>query len=169
VAVGSLYEGWAQINARLVERAGALTFQQLQLVGVDGWPLWALLAHVAGARVYWLCGVFDQPGADGTPFADPFAEGWEDRLEVPRRADELVRALSSTWQVVESCLSRWNPEDLMNTAAREHGGEIQLHSRASVLTRLATHDAFHCGEASLLLGINGLPAVDPWTPPASGS
>jgi hypothetical protein len=28
--------------------------------------------------------------------------------------------------------------------------------------RLITHDSFHCGEISLILGSNGLAAIEPW-------
>jgi hypothetical protein len=27
---------------------------------------------------------------------------------------------------------------------------------------MMTHDAFHCGEISLILGNNGLAAIEPW-------
>jgi uncharacterized damage-inducible protein DinB len=158
-----LYEGWARINSRLVERLPHTSAEELQLRGVADWPVWALIAHLAGARVYWLCGVFKEPGAKTTPFPDPFGEGWEDRLEVPRGADELRFAVESSWRVVESCLAGWTVPSLSQTFERERDGEIQLHTRASVLTRLMTHDAFHCGEVSLILSMNGWPALDPWT------
>jgi hypothetical protein len=34
----------------------------------------------------------------------------------------------------------------------------------AVLTRIVQHDAFHTGEISLILGLNGLPSMDPWEP-----
>ena len=162
--VGSLYEGWERINERLVQRLPNLSPDELQFGREQGWPIWALVSHIAGARVYWLCGVFKEPGADTTPFADPFGEGWDDRLDVPRGADELLFAVESSWRIVESCLQGWTVKSLAQSFPRERGGAIQLYTRASVLTRLATHDAFHSGEVSLLLGMRGLPALDPWTP-----
>jgi hypothetical protein len=36
-----------------------------------------------------------------------------------------------------------------------------------VLTRLVMHDAFLCGEVSLILAMQGRPALDPWTPSSS--
>ena len=63
----------------------------------EGWPIWATVGHTAGVRVYWLCGVLGEPGAETTPFADPLSDhGWEDDLDHPRRADELVLALDTT-------------------------------------------------------------------------
>jgi hypothetical protein len=37
-----------------------------------------------------------------------------------------------------------------------------MHTRRSILLRLLSHDAFHSGEISQLLGVNGLPAIDLW-------
>jgi hypothetical protein len=126
-------------------------------------PVWAIVSHIATARVYWLCGVFKEPGADGTPFPDPFAAGWED-LPVPRQAQELLFAIESSGRIVESCLERWTPAMLGETFTREIGGQVQRHTRQSVLTRIVTHDAFHCGEISILLDANGFASLDPWEP-----
>ena len=95
-------------------------------------------------------------------FPDPFGEGWEDRLDVRRRSDELMFAVESTWSIVESCLERWTPEMLAETFPCIYPDRVQLHTRQSVLTRPVMHDAFHCVEASLLLGMHGLASMDPW-------
>jgi len=110
-----------------------------------------------------LCTVFKEPGAERTPFTDPAGDGWEDDLTHPRRADELVGALESTWSIVEQVLELWTPEMLQDEFHREIGGKIQIHTRQSVLMRMLTHDAEHCGEISLTLGMNGLPGLDLWT------
>jgi len=142
-----------------------LTPEQLALkASPDGWPVWALISHLAGGRVYWLCHVLKEPGADKTPFGDPSGDGWEDHLDHPRRAEELLSAVESSWKVVESCLQLWTPDMLTEVFTRDFNGTIQRHTRHSVLTRLVMHDAFHSGEVSLLLGMNGLPSLDPWEP-----
>ena len=165
MTLADLYEGWQKVQVRLVNRVPRLEPEALQLrASPEAWPIWAIVGHLAGARVYWLCGVFKEPGAETTPFADPFGEGWEDRLEVPRSSEELMFALESSWRVVESCLERWTSESLGETFTRELAGNVQVHSRSSVLTRLVMHDAFHCGEISVVLGEHGLPSVDPWEP-----
>jgi DinB superfamily len=161
--VAPLYEGWHRINAILMHRLPMLGPNELQLrAAADTWPIWALIAHVASARVYWLCGVFKQPGAETTPFPDPFGEGWEDRPDIPRESEELLIAVDSSWRIVESCLGRWTPGSLVESVVRP--GTDQVHTRQSVLTRLVMHDGFHCGEASLILGMHGLPSMDPWAP-----
>lgn len=165
MSVAPIFEGWQRIQAHLTSRVPKLGPEELQLRATpDGWPIWAIVSHIAVVRVYWLCGVLKEPGAETTPFRDPFGEGWEDRLDVPRQSDGLIFAIESSWRIVESCLQRWTPAMLGETFTRERDGNIQEHSRQSVLTRLVMHDAFHCGEASILLGTHGFGSMDPWDP-----
>ena len=53
---------------------------------------------------------------------------------------------------------------LADEIAREYAGQRQVHRRGSILQRLFSHDAYHCGELSQTLGIAGLPQVDLWAP-----
>lgn len=161
--IAPFYEGWYLTNDALIRALAPLSAEQLALpVGSPTWPVWASAAHLAGARVFWLCHVFGEPGAETTPFTDPTGFGWEDDLAHPRSADELVGALASTWKIAERCLAIWTPETLGQEARRTRGTEVRIHTRQSVLMRLITHDAYHCGEISLTLGSNGLGAIDLW-------
>jgi uncharacterized damage-inducible protein DinB len=162
--VTTLYPDWAQHAARIRDAVASLAAAQLALsAGPSHAPIWALAAHVAGTRVYWLCGVFGEPGADRTPFARPLAdEGWEDDKTHPRSGEELAWALDSSFEVVRDTLGRWTVDDLARTAERVYRGVSQVHTRASVLNRLFTHDAFHGGEISQLLGLHGIGAIDLW-------
>jgi hypothetical protein len=147
-----------------MERIGALSPKELALqASANLWPIWAITAHTAGVRPYWLCHVCKEPGAERTPFAGSIDEGWEDDLRHPRAADELVRALQSTWTIVEDCLERWTPEMLQDEFRREINGQVQIHTRQSVLMRLLTHDAYHIGETNQTLGMNALPEMYIWT------
>ena len=162
-SVAPFYEGWHLFNDGLITALAPLSTEQLALpIGSPTWPIWASASHIAGARVFWLCQVFEEPGAETTPFTDPGGLGWEDDLAHPRSADELVGALVSSWKIVERCLTTWTPETLGQEALRTRGSEVRIHTRRSVLMRLITHDAFHCGEISLALGSNGLGAIEPW-------
>jgi uncharacterized damage-inducible protein DinB len=168
--VASLYPDWPQYAARIRDAVRDLSADQLALrAGPRHGAIWALAAHLAGARVYWLCGVFGEPGAEHSPFPAPMTDpGWEDDETHPRSGPELVWALDSSWAVVRDCLERWSADDLDLTASRTRGdGSIQRHSRASVLNRLFTHDAFHAGEISQLLGLHGLGSIDLWARPPS--
>ncbi len=161
--VAPFYEGLELLNHALVAALAPLSAEQLALpVGSPTWPIWASASHLAGARVYWLCHVFNEPGAETTPFTDPTGFGWEDDIGHPRSAGEVVEALVSSWRIVARCLATWTPETLGQEARRTRGTQVQIHTRQSVLMRLVTHDAYHCGEISLTLGCNGLAAIDPW-------
>ena len=158
------YDMWPQYNRRLREVIGAMSAEQLAVrPAADRWPIWATVGHTAAMRVYWLCDVIGEPGAETTPFLDA-TQGWEDDLDHPRGADELAEALDSTWRLIEGCLDRWAPAMLADKVHREYGGQLQVHSRSSILQRLLTHDAYHCGELSQTLGIHGLPQIDLWRP-----
>jgi uncharacterized damage-inducible protein DinB len=165
VSVRPFYDRWPQYNRRLTEVVGAMTAEQLAIrPASDGWPIWATVGHTAAMRVYWLCAVLGEPGFDRTPFDPAVEEGWEDDLDHPRRADELVEALTTTWAIVDGCLDRWTPAMLADEVERRYGDQRQLHSRSSILQRLLTHEAYHCGELSQTLGIHGLPQIDLWRP-----
>jgi hypothetical protein len=77
---------------------------------------------------------------------------------------ELVDALETTWAIVDRLLDRWTPELLDESVERSYGDQRQVHSRASILQRLLTHEAYHCGELSQTLGIHRLPQIDLWRP-----
>jgi uncharacterized damage-inducible protein DinB len=165
MSIRRFYDRWPQYNRRLTEVVGAMTDDQLAIrPAPERWPIWATVGHTAAARTYWLCAVVGEPGAETTPWADPNADGWEDDLDHPRSAAELVRALDTTFAIIEGCLDRWTPETLDEVIERQYGGRVQVHSRASILQRLLTHEAYHCGELSQTLGIRDLPQIDLWRP-----
>ena len=163
------YADWAGYNRRTIEGLGRLTEADLALpvhatrdYGDEPWPIWAVAGHTAAMRVFWLCDVFGEPGAEATPFPGE-TPGWEDDLSHPRTADELVGAWKSTWAVVEGCLARWTPAMLGETIRRDEAGRPpEFHTRQSILLRLINHEAYHLGEINLTLGINGREPIDPW-------
>src|SRR6185436_18052833 len=105
MSVRAAYNRWPQYNRRFTERVAELTDEQLAFrPSAEHWPIWAIVGHTAGSRVYWLCHVFGEPGAETTPFTDPTGEGWEDDLEHPRSSAELVGALTSTFAIIEGAL-----------------------------------------------------------------
>ena len=164
MSIRRFYDRWPQYNRRLVDGVAGLTAEQLAIpVGPDGWPMWAIVGHNAGGRFYWLCAVLGEPGAEKTPFGGPSSgEGWEDDLGHPRSADELVWALESTFAVVDHVLDTWTPDMLDEPIERRYGDRVQVHSRASILQRLLTHDAWHAAQISDALAAHGLPDIDLW-------
>lgn len=161
--VGRFYLGWGRMNSRLVEALRPLSAEHLALRAVPSyWPIWGIAGHAAGMRVYWLCHVFKEEGAETTPFVDASGFGWEDEPDRPRSGSELVFALESSWKIVERCLERWTTSMLADEHTREIGGKTQRHTKQSVLMRMITHEAYHAGEISQILGANGLPEIDLW-------
>lgn len=162
--VAILYPDWPRYNARIRDAVRGLGPAELALrAGPGHAPVWALAAHAAGARAYWLCGWLGEPGAERTPFPTPASGiGWEDDEDHPRSGEGLAWALDSTFAVVDDCLARWTTEDLPRGVSRTVGGVERMHTRASILNRLCSHDAFHAGEISQLLGLHGLPEIDLW-------
>jgi uncharacterized damage-inducible protein DinB len=164
VTIRAAYSMWPQYNRRLLEVVAVMTDDQLAIrPSADRLPIWATVGHTAAMRVYWLCEVVGVPGAQTTPFTDGIAD-WADDLDHPRGANELVEALDSTFRIVEGCLDRWTAEMLADEIHRDYGGEAQVHTRSSILQRLLTHEAYHCGELSQTLGIARLPQIDLWRP-----
>lgn len=164
MSIRRFYDRWPQYHRRLTRVVAAMTDEQLAIRSApDRDPIWAVVGHTAAARTYWLCHVAGEPGAAGTPWPTPDDEGWEDDLTSPRTARELVWALDSTWQVVDAVLDRWTPELLDGAIERRWGETVQAHTRSSILQRLLTHEAYHCGELSQTLGIHGLPQIDLWS------
>jgi uncharacterized damage-inducible protein DinB len=164
------YADWFGYNRRWIEGLLRLSPEELALpvpaqrgYDTEPWPIWAVAAHTVGPRVFWLCHVFGEPGADQTPFADPDAVDWEDDLARVRSAEELKAAFESTWRVVEGCLDRWTPDSLSVTARRSEGRRVpEVHTRQSILLRLITHEGYHLGEVNLVLGSNGREPIDPF-------
>src|SRR6266550_2741655 len=101
-SIGRFYEGWQIYNERIVEVVSGLSAEALGVrPAPELWPIWATVGHTAGMRVYWLCSVFGEPGAETTPFSISDIErglGWEDDLGTPRTSAELTEALESTWR-----------------------------------------------------------------------
>jgi uncharacterized damage-inducible protein DinB len=162
--IAAFYDGWRLSNERLIDAIGELSPEQLALKPAAGlWPIWATTAHLAGARVYWLCGILKEPGAERTPFVNLSGEGCEDDLTHPRGPSELTSALESSWTIVQGCLERWTPEMLEAEFRREVDRNTQIHTRQSVVMRLITHDGYHCGEISQTLGMHGLRELDLWS------
>ena len=165
MSIRRFYDRWPQYNQHLVDVVGALTDEQLALrASPEHWPIWATVGHIASVRVYWLCSVLKEPGADRTPWPDATGDGWEDHLDEPRSALELASALETTFRVIDDVLDRWTPDMLDTAFERIWAGRRQVHTRTSVLQRLLTHEAYHVGEISQTLGVHGVDPVYIWAP-----
>ena len=166
MSIRSAYEKWPQYNRRLREVIAPMTEEQLAIrAAPDILPIWAVVGHTVAMRTYWLCEVVGEPGAESTPFWDGSATiDWADDLDHARSSDELVGAIDTTFAIIDGCLDRWTPDMLTDEIQRGYADTVQVHTRASIMLRLLTHEAYHCGELSQTLGINDLPQIDLWRP-----
>ncbi|MEO8272857.1 MAG: DinB family protein [Chloroflexota bacterium] len=163
-SIRPFYADWAGYNRRTIDGLAALDPDALALQppGSEHWPIWAIAAHTAGTRIFWLCEVFGEPGADRMSFYQAGGMGWEDDPSTPRTAAEITGALRSSWSVVEGCLDGWTPAMLEDQFERVSGSGRQLHTRQSILLRMINHEAYHLGEINIALGANGREPIDPW-------
>jgi uncharacterized damage-inducible protein DinB len=163
-SIAPFYADWAGYNRRTVATVRAMSEDDLALrvAGSNHWPIWAIASHMAVTRVFWLCHVLKEPGAETTPFTDPSGYGWEDDLAMVRTGTEVADAYEASWRIVAGCLERWTPTMLGETFRRDDRTRWEVHSRQSILLRLITHEAYHVGEISLTLGANGRSPIDLW-------
>src|SRR4051794_41591260 len=104
MSIVAAYANWAVYNRLLTEAIASMSDEDLRLrpPAGDHWPIWALAAHLAGARIYWLCGVLQEPGLEAaSSFVNAeTGETWEDDLAVPRSAPEVAEALRISSAIV---------------------------------------------------------------------
>lgn len=158
------FSTWPALNRRLREVVAAMDGAQLGIrPSPERWPLWATIGHLACQRVFWLCDVAGEPGADTTPFTNA---AWDcpgdDDLEHVLDARDLAAALDSTFAIVERCLDRWTPEMLDEELRLEDAGESRTYTRGAVILRVLSHDVYHCAELNETLSAHGLPPIELW-------
>jgi uncharacterized damage-inducible protein DinB len=158
------YSTWPKYNQRLRDVVAAMTEEQLALQpSPERWPLWATIGHTACQRVFWLCDVAGEPGAQTTPFTNAAYDcPGDDDLEHVLSAAQLVEAIDSTFRVVEACLDRWSVASLSEELRHPEWDDSWVHTRGFVLQRVFSHDVYHCAELNATLGTAGLPQVDLW-------
>ena len=164
-SIAGWFPDWPQYAARIAAAVRDLGPEELALrASPEHLPIWGLVAHTAGTRIYWLCGVCgEENSVPASMRVMASGYGWEDEPDHPRTAVELVAALDASWAVVARTLDRWTPAMMADVIERPSaGGAPERHTRISILNRMLSHDAYHAGEVSQLLGVAHLPAVDLW-------
>src|SRR4029079_4556847 len=96
MSIEAFYGDWRLYNDLVVEALRGMSAEELALRAPSqhtssrtGWPIWAIAAHTAEMRIYWLSRVLGVPGEEATPF-NGMEDGWEDELDQPRSAGEPV-------------------------------------------------------------------------------
>jgi uncharacterized damage-inducible protein DinB len=152
------YDGWAEQQKKLIETLRPLTSEQMQLrPGPSEWAIWQLASNMIGGRLYWLCFML---GQDDRGVLKDKVDGWEDRPDHPRSAEEVIGALQKTWGVVEACLDRWTLDDLgVEVTRKDFWGRLVTITPGWVLWRLMSHEVHHGSEIALICRVHGLPTA----------
>ena len=168
MTVEAFYGDWRLYNDLIVDAFRGMSAEELALRAASddpssstSWPIWAIAGHTAAMRVYWLGRVLHVPGEEATPF-NGMEDGWEDHLDQPRSADELVTAWVTTWGIVENALGTWTPAMLDEPMSREPDDPGPHLTRRSILLRLMFHEAYHAGEIAVIQAVHGRPPIDLW-------
>ena len=168
MTIEGFYGDWRLYNDLIVEALRRMSPEELALraasddpMSSTSWPIWAIAGHTAAMRVYWLARVLGVPGEEATPFSG-IEDGWEDHLDRPRSAEELVTAWITTWDIVENALRTWAPEMLDEPMSREPDGSGPRLTRRSILLRMIFHEAYHVGEIAVIQASDGRPPIDLW-------
>jgi len=164
LTIRAAFSSWPRYNALLREAVRGLTEPQLAFrPAADRWPLWASVGHTACQRVSGLCGLLGEPGAETTPFPNALynCPGDED-LENVLTAEDLVRALDSTFLIVERCLDSWTLDTLDAEIRRSFGADQWVGTRGAVIQRTFAHDLTHIAEVNEIFGLAGLPKIELW-------
>ncbi|MBP8001985.1 MAG: DinB family protein [Chloroflexi bacterium] len=151
-----IYENWRGYNEKLRRCLAPLTPEQLALQPAPHmWPLGQVVQHIISVRAGWFSGTLQDEDARMNEYML-----WGQRDSPDRSADELVRGLDETWAFIEARLQRWTPADCAQTFPDEWEGQVYQVSRSWVIYHVLEHDLHHGSEASLILGMNGLPGLD---------
>jgi uncharacterized damage-inducible protein DinB len=151
-----IYQNWHGYQEKLRDCIAPLTKEQLALQPAKGmWPLGQILQHIITVRAGWFSGTLQDRDEAMTAYME-----WGQRDSPERSGAELARGLDETWAFIEARLNRWTPAECAMTFPDEFDGQIWQVSRNWVIYHVMEHDLHHGGEASLILGMNGLKTMD---------
>lgn len=151
-----IYENWRGYNEKLRRCITPLTEEQLTLQPAPRmWPLGQIVQHIIAVRAGWFSGTLQ----DDDELMNEYML-WGQRDSPDRNAAALARGLDDTWAFIEARLQRWTPADCAQTFPDEWDGQVYQVSRSWVIYHVLEHDLHHGSEASMILGMNGLPGLD---------
>jgi uncharacterized damage-inducible protein DinB len=157
LTLAPFYDGWERQLRLLMKAIQPLTADELAITADRYRATWRIAAHIAGNHVYY----FQTIMGEGDPaLAEFFAwdEGDAD-TPPPRSSEELIRALTATWRMIESCVQQWTPTMLDDRFPITRGERSFEVTRQWVIWRVLAHDIHHIGEIPLTLGNHGLPGI----------
>lgn len=143
------YSGWDDYQISLERTVARLTQKQLAWRPLpETRSVGELVHHLIGGRIGWIGHFLDEGNAE--------VKAWPPTPTVHKHADELVRGLQTSWQLIEDALSRWSTADLAQTYPITYKEKNYLITRQWVVWHVLSHDIHHGGELTLMLGMQGI-------------
>ena len=151
----SFYKGWDAYQALLIKAVAPLSPEELAMRAAPHLrSVGENVAHIISGRVSNFLAL-GEAGAEIAPL-----EKWDIPGAPLRSAAELVSGLESTWQMIETALTRWTLADLEDVFVDGEGEQAPRLTRQSIIWSTIKHDLHHSGEVSLTLGAHQLEALD---------
>jgi len=167
-SLSNLYDGWDGHQTSLVHAIAPLTREQLSWRPAPNLnSVGELARHISLGRVTWFARM-DAPGSANVvkliPTWEQDRDGNRDIVEsalpIVGQADELVRWLEMTWQMIDTTLKDWSVADLAQTYRHTWNGKTYAVSRQWTIWRILSHDIHHGGQLALMLGMQGIQAFE---------
>lgn len=166
--LAEIFDGWNGYQESLVAAIAPLSREQLiwrpepQLRSTG-----EIARHISLGRITWFARM-DAPGSqqvtDRIEFWDLDDDGnrdvVEEKIAITEDANELVTWLEFTWGMIHQTLTTWNVSDLLQSYDHVWNGKKYRVSRQWTLWRILSHDIYHGGELSLMLGLQGIQAFE---------
>ena len=173
-SLAAIFDGWDGYQTSLVHAIAPLTPDQLRWHPTSESPTIAglrtvgqLARHISLGRLSWFLRM-DAPGSaelaglisDWETDSDGNRHIVEDAIAITEDPVELVRWLEATWGMIAATLQQWQVSDLTRTYRHTWNGTTYANSVQWTIWRILTHDVFHGGELSLMLGLQGIESFE---------
>ena len=167
-SLADIFDGWDGFQTSLVQAIAPLSAEQLAWKPAPNlFSIGELARHISLGRISWFMRM-DAPGS--AELVAQISDWEEDRdgnrhivesaLEITEQADKLVHWLQMTWQMIADTLDAWTVADLAKTYRHTWNGDTYANSRQWTIWRILTHDVYHGGQLSLMLGMQGIEAFE---------
>lgn len=159
-----VYEGWEGCRQSILKAVAPLTPEQLHWRPAPHLrSVGELTRHIALGPVDWFLRM-DAPGSRAlasqipTWEKDPHGNRYvvESAIDITGDANELVRWLQASGQMIADTLKAWTVADLQQTYPHTWRGDTYAITRQWTIWRILAHDLHHGGELAVMLGMQGL-------------
>lgn len=165
--LAEIFDGWNGYQISLLHAVSPLTAEQLSWrPAPDRRSVGELIRHISLGRITW----FSRMAAPGIqkvaqciPRWDTDGDGSQHPVEESVPCDQvslLEEWLTLSWDPVQRVLNEWTVEDLFQTYPHRFRGVDYAISRQWTVWRIMSHDMHHGGQLAMMLGIQGIEAVE---------